>query len=45
MIWVAIGGVMFGFLVGFFICAALSISRENEYIIYLKNKKQHGDKQ
>ena len=38
MIWAAIGGVMFGFLVGFLLAGVLSAEKDNEYIESLEIK-------
>ena len=38
MIWAAIGGVMFGFLVGFLLAGVLSAEKDNEYIEMLEIK-------
>ena len=38
MIWAAIGGVMFGFLVGFLLAGVLSAEKDNEYIEALEKK-------
>ena len=38
MIWATIGGIMFGFLVGFFLGGTLSAEKDNEYIEMLEIK-------